>query len=318
MFLHPTVQNITLSCSDITDDLLASELFRNHERSTPLTNLVFDECNISAFGLQALLSLPRALKKITLGERQYHFHNPPCIPLGNDCEHFMGALYMQHESLEYIKHIGSRDWLSDNPNLSTNVLHHFDNLRMLELGPHSVLRKYLIADDFPRNLESLRLLSNYAHYHNLIRTIAYTHLSSLRMDWGSIVAAVLSKHNQVKYVDVILAQAFTQMSQGFGMDLLRSLWQSGERRNDIYQAAKPLRARGTRFQLFAEYFTGGNVFIPPYLYGEDVPQELLVYDSETPYLFESVKYGEDEAENGEKQSPWDDKPENMEIDWVIE
>ena len=310
MFLHPTVRNITLSCSDITDDLLTSELFRGHERSTPLTNLVFDECNISAFGLQALLSLPRALKKLTLGERQYHFHNPPCIPLGNSCEHFMGALYMQHESLEYIKHIGGNR-LSSNPDLSTNVLHYFDNLRMLELGPHSVLRKSLVTDDFPRNLESLRLFSNYAHYHNLDQgTIAYTHSSSLRMDWGSIVAAVLSKHNQVKHVDVILAQAFRQ---GFGIDSLRSLWQSAERRDDIYQAAKPLRERGTRFQLFAEYFAGGNVFIPPYLYGEDVPQELLVYDSETPYSFGSVKYGEDEAENGEKQSPWDDEPKNMEI-----
>jgi hypothetical protein len=308
MFLHPTVRNITLSCSDITDDLLTSELFHGHERSTPLTNLVFDECNISAFGLQALLSLPRALKKLTLGERQYHFHNPPCIPLGNNCEHFMGALYMQHESLEYIKHIGSRRWLSDNPDLSTNVLHYFDNLRMLELGPHSILRKCLVADDFPRNLESLRLLSNYAHYHTLARgTIAYTHLSSPRTDWGSVVAAVLSKHNQVKHVDVILAQ-------GFNMDSLRSLWQSGERRGDIYQAAKPLRERGTRFQLFAEYFADGNVFIPPYLYGEDVPQELLVYDSETPYLFGSVKYGEDEAENGEKQSPWGGEPKNVEMD----
>ena len=208
---------------------------------------------------------------------------------------------MQHESLEYIKHIGGGNRLSSNFDLSTNVLHYFDNLRMLELGPQSVLRECLVADDFPRNLESLRLFSNYAHYHNLDRgTILYTHSSSQRMDWGSIVAAVLSKHNQVKHVDVILAQAFTQMSHGFGMDSLRSLWQSGERRDDIYQAAKPLRERGTRFQLFAEYFAGGNVFIPPYLYGEDVPQELLVYDSETPYLFGSVKYGEDEAENGEK------------------
>ncbi|OCL05842.1 hypothetical protein AOQ84DRAFT_390610 [Glonium stellatum] len=313
MFLHPTVRSITISCSDITDNLFTSDLFRGHEHSTPLTNLVFDECNISAFGLQALLSLPRALKRLTLGERLYHFHYPPCIPLGNNCEHFMAALYTQHESLEYIKHIGSRNWLSDNPDLSTNILHYFYNLRTLELGPHSVLRKYLVADEFPGNLESLRLLSNYVHYHNPAQGLTiYTHLRSPRVDWSGIVAAVLSKYNHVKEVDIILGQAFTQMSQGFDLDLLHSLWQTKEQRDDVYQAAKPLRARGTRFKLFAEHFLGGRVFIPPYLYGEDVPQELLVYDSEDPNLFGSVRYTEDDTENIESSGVLDDEPENQE------
>ena len=70
IFLHPTLNDLKISCVNIPGDLFNEVA----ERSiTPLKHLVLEECNISPNGLHGLLGLPKALKTLYLGTKLHQF-----------------------------------------------------------------------------------------------------------------------------------------------------------------------------------------------------------------------------------------------------
>ncbi|OCK83454.1 hypothetical protein K432DRAFT_322181 [Lepidopterella palustris CBS 459.81] len=300
IFLHPTLRNISISCADITEDLYSS--LKGFEQSTPLSSLTFIECNISAIALKALLELPRALKELTLGERQYHFRPSPTGTLAANNRIFMEALQRQQESLEYIKHVGGDCFLPSLVELEAKLLPAFTNLRTMELGPWSCIRRYLMVGGTPPTLETVRFLNMYAHPfipRHRLGVIA-------QMEWNEAVDIAVNKLPGVRQVDIVLAKDYVRvleavsMKQGFfPLDHTQPSWAYRKRRDDVYRIANPLRARGAGFRLYHECFPEGRDFIPPYLHGEDTPVEVLVYDSDVPFKFGAAQYSNDE----EKKDP---------------
>ncbi|KAF2503082.1 hypothetical protein BU16DRAFT_612649 [Lophium mytilinum] len=284
IFLHPTLQNLTISCSDITTRMPLPPAIDNIEKTTSLRSLTFIECNINAIALGIILRYPRALKEIDLGERIHHFHESPTKPLVHYDREFMYALYQQHESLEYIRHVGRRRWRLDPSQLGPITLRDFKSLRCLALDPKSILTTHITTNGAPKSLETLRLFSDYVHCFNpQARSLPHRG----RAGWKELVK-ITDKMRHVRQVDIVLAQTFADgilTSRGYKMEDLHRIWQAKERRQDVYRFAFVLKDQGRSFKLYAEHFQTGEIFIPPFLYGEETPVEHVIYDSEEPYVF---------------------------------
>ena len=66
MFLHPNLQSLTISCARIDGSEL--DHFNSFAQRTPLSSLCLDQCDVSASGLTAVLSLPTSLKALKVLE----------------------------------------------------------------------------------------------------------------------------------------------------------------------------------------------------------------------------------------------------------
>src|SRR4051794_41105811 len=100
IFLHPTLRNLTISCFDIGENI--EPYLSASKNSTVLRSLTFDECNITIKGLAAILSVPKSLERLTIGERMHHTSHHE--PLGRYPARFLEALILQERSLQYVKH----------------------------------------------------------------------------------------------------------------------------------------------------------------------------------------------------------------------
>ncbi|KAF2725141.1 hypothetical protein K431DRAFT_309337 [Polychaeton citri CBS 116435] len=111
---HPTLQELTVSCVNITVNCTAN--IKDNFVPTSLKKLVLDECNITPDGLLNLLTLPKALSHLHLGE---NFYNSSQFPDHIDTSFnnlfrrypqlTMQALNQQSASLEsltYVTHKG--------------------------------------------------------------------------------------------------------------------------------------------------------------------------------------------------------------------
>jgi hypothetical protein len=166
IFLHPTLRNLTVSCFDIGEDL--EGYLSVNQKATPLKSLTFDECNISVQGLAAILSIPKSLERLTLGERMFHLKDPSGYthsPLGRSPELLLQALALQQNSLQYLKHIGG---FIELPERHTGMsMFSFRDMRQMELSTHSIITRILRESSppwsvtIPANLQLLRLVEFY-------------------------------------------------------------------------------------------------------------------------------------------------------------
>ena len=76
-----------------------------HITKTNLQSLTFEECNIEAAALAVILRYPKALRRLTLGERLHKFRGRPAL-LCLAPKVFLDALFLQAESLEYLMMTG--------------------------------------------------------------------------------------------------------------------------------------------------------------------------------------------------------------------
>jgi hypothetical protein len=110
MFLHPTLREITLSCLNLKADMfLTDEIVAEKRKSTALQSLVLIECNVNVQFLDVVLSLPKALKELSIGERLHTFAD--CEPsmdwkARTSAALFLTALQRQADSLRKLTHIG--------------------------------------------------------------------------------------------------------------------------------------------------------------------------------------------------------------------
>jgi hypothetical protein len=124
----------------LNDDMIVE----NH-KSTLLQSLTLIECNVNVRFLDVVLSLPKALKELSISERLHLF--PDCVPsLDKDVRTssalFLTALQRQADSLKKLTHIGGRvDYI---PSRVTDPdgaakLRSLEKLEFLELGFESHL-----------------------------------------------------------------------------------------------------------------------------------------------------------------------------------
>ncbi|KAF2119223.1 hypothetical protein BDV96DRAFT_514751 [Lophiotrema nucula] len=292
IFLHPTVRRIAISCTNFeADDALSNLLKPENYRTTALQSLKFIECNVYISLLDVVLRLPKALKELCIGERLYVFDE--CRPVSDKprTQHprLLEVLQHQADSLERLVHIGGNIHYCMSPRLTiedTNKLRNLTRLRHLEISFESVLSFCLArCDGPPDSLETIRFSDEaltsaqydayQRHVNNIMRYVCQ-----------------LAVDNMSKPVNVDVCLTHNAITQAVPLRALPEVWgQSGHNdRKNVYKIASALKSRGARFRIFGQTFDSGRSYIPPYMYGEELPKEVLVYDSDNYWTFQGVNW----------------------------
>ncbi|KAK3079878.1 hypothetical protein LTS18_003696 [Coniosporium uncinatum] len=286
IFAHPQLRHIKLSCFDVLPSLANLPFLsdpRQHH-TTRLTHLTFEECNIHATGLSALLALPAALSNLIIGERIYHFVLPPFRPLMHDAPALLAALYQQRDSLAFLKHVGGIP-ISDIPFAHITNPEHLavlSNVQDLALAQSSVLLRYLLHGGAPASLRVLRLLD--------------TPMYSLDGE-QELLKLIVQQVPQLQTFEIVLSQARPMELRVSGINdvqtVLNGLMVNEATRRMIRKAGTVFKGAKIRMRMFV--LTPVH-YIPPFMLGEEVPVEVLAWDSEDPDMFGGKVYREEEVQ----------------------
>jgi hypothetical protein len=276
IFLHPTLRNLTISCFDIGEDLKV--YLSVNQKATPLKSLTFDECNISVQGLATILTIPKSLERLTLGERMFHLSGYTHVPLGHSPELLLQALALQKDSLQYLKHIGG---FIELPERHTGMsMFSFRNMRQMELSTHSIITRVLRessppwASTIPPDLQLLRLVEFYLS--SEFESSDMQILPSV-LEWLSRVPQLdyLIHSQNLRSEDRNTTLQFSSMKEELKPTWKKILTLVGVDFEDF----EPIPEDGMhRLRIIAVRLTK---FIPPYMYGETPPKEVAIFDSET-------------------------------------
>ncbi|CZR63871.1 uncharacterized protein PAC_13768 [Phialocephala subalpina] len=280
IFLHPTLRNLTISCFDIGEDI--GEYLSATQKSSPLKTLTFVECNINVTALSAILYVPKSLERLTLGERIFHLDQTHFnTSLGRSLVLLLQALASQKDSLQYFKHICHVDWEEiELPESNSGIFSMVEQSRLteMELGEHSIFCKILRQSTppwttaAPPNLRVLRLLRSSIGWQPERASRELEHLYSM--------AGCLDHLDQLDYI-------LDPYGRTTSATIIQDLWRKESTRSGIINLVESFSKRDIkRLRIFAMNNVGQN--IPPYMYGEIVPEEMLAYDSTFPHLFGDV------------------------------
>lgn len=269
----------------------AIESFGKERKSTPLRSLTFIECNIDMDTLHTILSMPRALKQLSIGERLHVFegaHPSMEVSQRTSSKRFLPALQQQSDSLEKLCHIGgSLPYLPARETDETGAakLRSFPELQHLEIGFESWLYYYLRANGFPPRLKYLKMLdnalaNNYSQQPDaLTRTVFRSITSLVTQCFPSSVPDDFTLHMHYSH------NLFFRLQEA--EDWISTLFLS---RPLIYRIADVLHEHRGRFVVSRDTFAPGSSYIPPYMYGEELPVEKLLYDSDDYFTFNGKDY----------------------------
>jgi hypothetical protein len=261
-----------------------------------LQSLTFIECNVYLSLLEVALSLPKALKELCINERLHIWRD--CLPNGTTrTTHpkFLDVLQKQADSLERLVHnSGNVHHLSPARELDAVVgpvptmeeaskLCNLTSLKYLELSyGGGCLAWCLKLGAFPGSLKTLRL--NDSTYGCIRRyRPGDPESNEILLKQGHKIAVVSTP----KPLNLELCYTHGKSPP----DIAALIWwnkdlpQCQENRLKVYDIALVLKARGARLRISIERFLGPHSYIPPYMYGEEEPSELVVYDSEKPWRF---------------------------------
>jgi hypothetical protein len=294
MFYHPTLRNITISCTNFDSDITHDSVPADKRGKTPLQSLTLIECNVNVKFLDVVLSLPKALKELNIGERQHVFTG--CYP-SNVAETrtshplFVDALTRQADSLQHLSHVSGNlaHILHNHAGTSPTALfasvgigrfRRLTNLKSLELGIESTLWNHIEGNDYPDSLTKLK-----------VTDAAWVNRTPPTESFLRHPAKVLNRCIQIVKklgrpldLDVLFTngdceQILTTISTGNLAVILPSIV-GGPVRAPVYKLATELKARGAHLRIFANKFSTDRTFIPPFMYGEEVPVERQFYDSD--------------------------------------
>ncbi|EAT91089.1 hypothetical protein SNOG_01440 [Parastagonospora nodorum SN15] len=296
MFLSPTLRKITLSClnfeADMDDDMVAK-----NQNTTPLQSLTLVECNVDVKFLDIILSLPKALKELSIEERLHVFDE--CKP-SVDWEKrtssplFLTALQRQADSLQRLTHIGGLlDYIPTRVNDPEGPakLRSLTSLEHLELGFESHLNYHLRHNGFPPSLKSLKFLDaalsiSAGHDIRSMAAVAFRTITSIVTDClpattppGFTIHLHFSDHSIFRLFVIAHPEEQNRLLSSLFLD-----------RPAIYKIASILKSYNGRFLISRENFPSGTAYIPPYMYGEEEPMEEWMYDSDDYWRFIGIDY----------------------------
>ncbi|KIW04028.1 uncharacterized protein PV09_04851 [Verruconis gallopava] len=293
IFQSPTLRHIHLACTDITTEIVES--LRGCDIKTPLETLVFEECNIDSDALAVILSLPKALKRLTLGERLYHFHDPPSECLSLSGPGLATALKHQAHSLEYLKQTQvykpiQNHWfnLSESERqrrfCSSDALPFFPSLKEIDLPYGSPL--YAIVKKAPPQLERIRV----HHFHGSLLGQQDVLLKTLPRELN------IMNQRRLSHLELIFPETRTnrQDTQEQWLEtLMDKLIKHGpfrheSMRTNIWEFARRLRTRDIRLTI--DWIRSAG-YIPPFMDGEILPTQFNIYDSDRIDVFGHYESG---------------------------
>jgi hypothetical protein len=264
LFRHPTLRHLHISCVSITE---AYPSLQAHAKTTPLTTLIFDECDITPESLHAILQTPARLKHLTLGENVWNTNRSKRIKprLTRNATASLEALSLVAHSLETLVHWDPSwklDLDSHAPRMSPpgDGMRNFHALKSIQCETTSFLHRAIIMNHelAPPNLETLRLCRHwfvpvdlFDHPPDVETYLALPSLSTLEL----------------------------MQSSHCGLDLSTSdyICEAGKARNCHAYAYKLYKA-GINLKVLIEMHRDGRL-IPPFLHGEAVPIIECLYDA---------------------------------------
>ncbi|KAE9970489.1 hypothetical protein EG327_010250 [Venturia inaequalis] len=285
IFLLPTLRYIMLSCFDLgmhedfEEVLSRNPRYTNSYKTTALKTLIFEECNIHFESFETLLKLPKALENLTVGERMYHTSDD-VVPMGFR-SNFLEFLGPQRTTLKHFKHVGGGRYWSHAHTLSLykEDISFLSALETIELGP-ALGRKYITHPLSP-TLRKLRFLMIFPGDLGLENNF-FDHPF-----WSS----TFKTSGHLHYIDLVFHR--TQDDE---------FWSSFWRRESVNSIASKLRRQNTELSIYQPKFCK-KALIPPYMYGEEMPEEELLFVSSSPNTFGNRFYelsedsiGDDEGE----------------------
>jgi hypothetical protein len=266
LFRHPTLRHLHISCVSLTEALPA---LQSHTRPTPLTTLIFDECDLSPASLKDILRVPAKLKHLTLGENVWNTRNAKRIRprLNKDAGATLEALACVKHSLESLTHLDP-SWKLDYESHKArrmsppgDGMRHFHALKFLQCETTSFLHKAIIMnyEVAPPNLETLRLARHFdevvdyfEHPPKVGPYLCLSSLTTLELMQSSFLGHPFSSEDHICDPDNIRAR---------------------------HAFAFKLHQAGINLKVLIEMHKGPNL-IPPYLYGEQIPIVECVYNAE--------------------------------------
>merc|ERR1711981_1006558 len=233
-----------------------------------------------------ILALPKALKRLTLGERLHHFHDPTSGYLPESGIGLAEALAQQAHSLEYLKQTQQFSRVLLHWSTSTVAerrqifclpaeIPNLNSLTELDIPYGSPLQ--MIAARLPPQLDKIRV----HHFHEHIPPAAIDAITrELR----------LFEKSSLKHLEVVLMEIRTdrQDTEDDWLDTLigpeshRSILFYGQKRAEVWDFGRKLRKNGIRLTVNWVRSAG---YIPPFMHGEILPTEFTIYDSNSPDLF---------------------------------
>ncbi|KAJ4293532.1 hypothetical protein N0V90_008815 [Kalmusia sp. IMI 367209] len=162
LFHHPSLRYLHVSCVLLPPDLPELEPYA---KSTPLTSLVFDECELEPKSLGRILATPKQLKHLVLGENVYNIKRrrgtQPRLTMAPEAA--LEALMHVAHSLESLTHYDPywrlhRDSHKHRP-MAGNGMRDFHNLKTLQVDACSFLHRSIIFShtQAPPNLATLQI-----------------------------------------------------------------------------------------------------------------------------------------------------------------
>jgi hypothetical protein len=298
MFMHPTLRKITLSCLNFDADLkLSDDIIVQKRGSTALRSLTLIETNVNVQFLDVVLSLPKALEELSIGERLHTFEEcePPMDPkVRTSAALFLTALQRQAHSLRRLSHSGGMiQWMTARETDPEGAarLRSLVNLEKLELGFESHLYYYLRSGGFPPGLKTLKMLDaaislNAGHDIRAMSDVAFRSITSLVNEHlPASLAPGFTVH--LHFSDHSIFRLFVIVHPAEQNRLLSTLFLD---RPAIYKIASILKSYNASFRVSRDTFPSGTAYIPPYMYGEELPVEEQMYDSADYWRFNGIDY----------------------------
>ena len=309
IFLHPTLQTLTVSCTHIDSPSTMPYFILNQAPATTgLKVLSLIECDIQAQGLCHLLSLPHALESLTITETMNYFpRRHPDLTSPN----IVTALFHQKSSLTHLSirrrhYHGHLDW-SDNDVSSTfepSILF----ISLLNLSKFTSLShiQYRHSKGTPprvsRRNTSAGTCSEFHNHHDRIvqeklqrlaapeqREMTYSdvHLSVWRTLFRYLRCAIkqteLHGLASLKVMKIVFVDPLP-FNMPDAPDEMAESWQNRQEiekkkmLKDLRSVGDAWRRAGVR--LVVCWIRYPDNVIEPVLYGEATPSELEVYDTD--------------------------------------
>ena len=290
MFLSPTLRHLHLSCVDISCVTETFAAFGSESPRTPLETLILQRCRVEPSdlsGFQAILSRPRALRSFTalldVDFRQFGMQLDQQRVHAPD---FLVGIQQHNESLEYLRYMHrpvNMPARGSPEHLNTNVSSALSTLRRSSPGLSTFTRLHTLYVDYRSNLAELLLDKALAppNLHTLGLTgLRYDYERSWR-HLPTYVAAITSAtpfshlrlHTRPDGCDI--AKVSEMFSRTIATDR-----DTPPHRDALHMLANALEHKASIKLVCAHQPRHLAGFHPPFLYGEEMPHEAVIFNSE--------------------------------------
>ncbi|KAJ4373518.1 hypothetical protein N0V86_007658 [Didymella sp. IMI 355093] len=265
LFRHPSLRYLHVSCVTLPQTL---EVLESHKSTTPLTTLIFDECNLETKSLRQILSAPEKLKHLTLGENVFNINrsvelSPKLSPHPLDA---LDALAPVAHSLETLVHLDSK-WRLNPENhhiarqrITGDGMRQFHSLKTMECDTGSFLHEAIVMNHelCPPNLDTLVVRRHFFVAENFFDYLPdvcyYTALPSLHTLELKQSAVSFNSMSEAEYIC------------------------EPDRLRNRHAYGYALSESNINFKVSIELGRGSSL-IPPYLHGEPAPEVRCLYDA---------------------------------------